>query len=285
MKKSILALYLVGLLTVFYQPVFSQTWTGATNNNWFNAANWNPAMVPAATDAVTIPGALSTYPLLTGNVTVGQLTMNNGSALHLGGFSFTDNGNTTILSATVDGGGSFSIVNASYVNIQSNTITAIISVTNYTGEFRFINNTVTGNVSLSNTTTQNTSGNYVDGNFITGNLNLTHNSVYEMDEGYSGSGGDHITGNATFTIGGSGLFYSSYSHGLQVDGNLTVNRTVAGDTYLFGVLSSVGGLHDLQTIRKTRLLQHNLKGVCGVCRCLQDLQRHRLHHMHHFACP
>ena len=241
MKKCLPALWMAGLLMFFSYNAAAQTWTGATNSNWFNAANWNPMAVPTATDAVTIPGSLTTYPTLTGNVTVGQLTMNGGSALHLAGFSFTDNGNATIQSAVVDGGSAFNIITPYNTDIRSNTITATIRIIDYTSNFYFLNNTVTGNVTLSDTTTQNTSTNFIDGNLITGNLSLTHNSIYEMDEGYSGATNDHITGNATFTIGGSGTFYGSYSHGLQVDGNLTINRTVAGDTYLFGTSGNIGG--------------------------------------------
>jgi hypothetical protein len=53
------------------------TWTGAANDQWSNAANWDTGVVPAAGDAVVI-GAAPNACVVGGNVTVASLTVNGG---------------------------------------------------------------------------------------------------------------------------------------------------------------------------------------------------------------
>lgn len=61
------------------------TWTGAVSTDWNTAGNWNPARLPTATDSVVIPNNVTTWPTLTGHVTVGamfedgRLTINGGT--------------------------------------------------------------------------------------------------------------------------------------------------------------------------------------------------------------
>ena len=235
--------FTAGLLLLATGAIHAQTWTGATGSDWFTAANWNPTTVPGAASAVTIPGALSTYPLLTGNVTIAGLTMSSGSALHLAGHTFTDNGSVSLTTATVDGGGAFNVAGAGSVYISGSTLTTAASVTDYTNVSNILNNTFTGNTVISDAASQGTSNNYIDGNLFTGNLTVTHASnTDQMAEGYAGNTGDHVTGNATFNLTGAGPFYAANSHSIQVDGNLTVNRTVAGYTNLYNTAGgSIGG--------------------------------------------
>ncbi len=75
----------------------SKTWVGGAQGDptdWNEASNWDPAGVPAAEDAATIPGALPFYPILAttaGSVrdvainSGGSLTINPGANLTLSG--------------------------------------------------------------------------------------------------------------------------------------------------------------------------------------------------------
>ena len=264
MKKLFTLLLLQGLC--LYAANAQSTWTGATSNDWFTASNWSPSGVPSASTAVTIPASLTTYPTLTGNVTVGTLTMSN-STLHLGGYTFNSGGGVSISSATVDGGGAFSVSGAGAIYIVSSTFTTALSVTGYTSSCQFFNNAITGNTVIADASTQNSGTNYIDGNLITGNFTLTHASATDdMLEGYGGATGNHVTGNAIINLTGGGAFYSSYSHGLLVDGNLTVNRTVGGTTGIFRVAASagVGGNFTFTTVGGNTEINPSNGGVVAI---------------------
>jgi len=222
----------------------AQTWTGASSNDWFTAGNWSPATVPTSSSSVTIPGSLATpYPTLTGPATVASFTMASGSVIHLGGNFLTDNGSISMTSATIDGAGTLNVVSPANVSITGSTLIATTTISNFTGSSSILNNSFTGSTTISDATAQNTGANYIDGNLFTGNLTVTHNSATDqMLEGYNGATNDHVTGNATFTINGAGTFYSSYSHSLVVDGNLSINRTISGQTFVYNTAGgSVGG--------------------------------------------
>lgn len=49
--------------TVYFRDVSSTTWTGATDNDWHTASNWNNGIPGSATDVV-IPAGLTNYPTL-----------------------------------------------------------------------------------------------------------------------------------------------------------------------------------------------------------------------------
>ncbi len=232
----------------------AQTWTGAVGNDWFTAGNWSPATVPGSSSTAIIPGSLATYPTLSGNVTVANLTMSSGSALHLAGFTFTDNGPVSLTSAAVDGGGAFTVSGASSVVVTSSTLTTALSITGYTGGANIFDNTITGATTISDAASQANDVNWIDGNLINGSLNLTHASATnEMEDGYGSpaGNGNHITGNMVITISGAGQFQAAYSHMLTVDGNLTVNRTSsAGNTFLAGQGTAgivVGGMFSVSS--------------------------------------
>jgi|GEM_PF-3207306 len=82
MRKSIVFLLLQVLLGL--QILNAQTWTGALNSSWNNAANWSPATVPGPVSQVVINlSAIPHQPILAGNVHIagldlyaGQLDMN-----------------------------------------------------------------------------------------------------------------------------------------------------------------------------------------------------------------
>lgn len=245
----------------------AQTWTGATSSDWFTPANWTPATVPGSTSFVTIPGALSTYPVLTGNVTIGRLTMNAGSALNLAGNTLTDNGNIAMNTAVISGSGTFNVLGSASVSILASSIAATTNITGYTSACNFLNNTITGNTTIADDPTQNSSANNISGNTINGNFVLTHASAQIMYEGYAGNAANHITGNATYNLTGSGTFYSAYSYPLQVDGNFTVNRTAAGSTALFysgSTVNAVGGNFTYNSVGGDTYLNDNNAAVVQI---------------------
>ena len=104
------------------------TWTGAVDNDWDTAGNWDTNSVPGASDDVVIPSWLSNYPTANSSVTVNSVTMNSGSSL-IANATFSGNvtynrtvnfvsGNTNgwyLMSAPVSG----QVYNDSYVSANS----------------------------------------------------------------------------------------------------------------------------------------------------------------------
>ena len=69
-------------------------WTGATDNNWDTATNWNKSVLPSSAADVTIPGSLSNYPTATNAVTINSLNVASGASI------IANNTFTTTTSAT-----------------------------------------------------------------------------------------------------------------------------------------------------------------------------------------
>ena len=75
-------------ITTIPCPDFS-TWNGSVSEDWFNEANWTPAVLPCETTSVTIPGGCPNYPTLayppTASVaclvTIANLTILDGGSL------------------------------------------------------------------------------------------------------------------------------------------------------------------------------------------------------------
>ncbi|MHC1774631.1 MAG: T9SS type A sorting domain-containing protein [Lentimicrobium sp.] len=69
-------------------PDFS-TWNGSVSEDWFNAANWTPELLPCETTSVTIPAGCPNYPTIASPpttsvacfVTIAALTINDGGSL------------------------------------------------------------------------------------------------------------------------------------------------------------------------------------------------------------
>ncbi|REJ80174.1 MAG: T9SS C-terminal target domain-containing protein [Bacteroidetes bacterium] len=68
------------------------SWNGSVDNNWNNASNWSPAVIPGPGSLVTI-GMSPRDPQLSDHVTVTDLILNNGAKLRLNDYSITLNGN------------------------------------------------------------------------------------------------------------------------------------------------------------------------------------------------
>ncbi|AUC15753.1 hypothetical protein BTO06_11595 [Tenacibaculum sp. SZ-18] len=56
------------------------TWTGNSDNNWNNTANWDNNIVPHSDGNVIIPNGLTNYPTATSVITVNSITMNDGAS-------------------------------------------------------------------------------------------------------------------------------------------------------------------------------------------------------------
>ncbi len=81
-------LQLTLLLALMISPVFAQkNWVG-TSTNWNATANWSPAGVPNATDQIFV-GTCTTCPVLTANLSVSNLTVQDGGKLTIGTYTLT----------------------------------------------------------------------------------------------------------------------------------------------------------------------------------------------------
>ena len=185
-----------------------QIWYGTVSTSWNNPTNWTPSWqipgniqsVPAAGASITIPSGDSFYPVVTNNVTLGALAMNQGSG------SFTVSGGTlTVGSGGINaaGGSTFTIGSgANLVSTGTFTENGVLTV----------NGTVTGslvvyssaNITVGTNGTLNTSSGGLNVNGGGGNLN-----VY----GTVNDAGNDISLNATITVTG----------GTLTAGNITLN--------------------------------------------------------------
>ena len=68
----------------------TNTWLGV-NTNWFATVNWCPAVVPGSASDITIPGALSNYPIISsGTAQVRNITIAAGASLTINGTGIID---------------------------------------------------------------------------------------------------------------------------------------------------------------------------------------------------
>jgi hypothetical protein len=199
-------IYLCTLLMMIAAAATAQTWTGASGTNWNNASNWNPMTVPGSNDIAVIPVSAGNYPVLTNNITVRSINMQAGSQIDVNGFSITivSNDFAYFTGATINNS------NAA-TDIVLNITTASLGFTTY-----FKNNTVNDAIIF------NLSGfdTFLDGD--TGPAN-------------------QFNGDVTYNIAGSLVVNISHVIPSQFNGNLTVNRTVKGETHLFNGGANITG--------------------------------------------
>lgn len=93
--NKIFALAAVAFFAISTISAATKTWTGATSTNWSTASNWSSSGVPGSGDDVIIPSNLTTYPVLTANVSIRNFTMNGGTTA-TSGFNFTVSNNLII---------------------------------------------------------------------------------------------------------------------------------------------------------------------------------------------
>lgn len=76
-----------------YTLHFKNTWTGATNTDWFTISNWSCGTIPDQYTDVVVPSGLTNYPVLTANAAVKSIRLqaavsfniNNGANLDIKG--------------------------------------------------------------------------------------------------------------------------------------------------------------------------------------------------------
>ncbi|RSC96112.1 T9SS type A sorting domain-containing protein [Tenacibaculum singaporense] len=75
-----LTLNSVGSTTAVLVGSQNFTWTGATDNDWNTASNWDLNSVPSTSADIVIPSGLTNYPTASSAVTFNSLTINNGAS-------------------------------------------------------------------------------------------------------------------------------------------------------------------------------------------------------------
>lgn len=192
-----------------------RVWIGgdvSAPDDWDTAANWLPAGVPAATDAVLVP--LATYsPVLAQNTTVAALTVATSGFIDENGFTLTVNGD-----AVGDG-------------TISNGLTIIAAPASLSGYFE--NLQIDADVTLSGLT-------YAFGNFdVRAPLTVGANSAYAaLDLIVQGNGVITLDQpSSQLLVDGNATFDGSSSTGLLTDGlaafygDFTVLSTNSADAY------------------------------------------------------
>ena len=182
----------------------TNTWTGTTSTDWFDATNWTSG-VPGSTGAATIPAGVTNMPSLTveaKDATVGSLTFGAGTSLKTGANNLIVGTNVSFdgVGAAIDGN---LLINTS----NSTSITGTGTVTNL----------VVDGASGGNLTIVTGAGNKVS---VTGELDIKHRGVINTN------------GNLTLssTSVGSAIFnYADYNDAGTLNGNVTVQTYIPQD--------------------------------------------------------
>ncbi len=174
------------------------TWTGATSTSWTVAGNWNPAVVPVATDSVIIPSG-GNQPTVSTTVTVKHLYVSTGATI--------TNTGAIIVGGNIDGGTTISggSVNLNGTGTLKGTINSSVTLSGGT-------HTVTGPLNLGGALT-----------VSQGTLVLNGNTVVSTSFETIGSGTLTMTNGAdVFTVTGDVIFDGGPTTGLLTNGVLTV---------------------------------------------------------------
>ena len=203
MKNS----YLFFLLLFSGNILCAQTWTGSLNTDWNTPANWSTGNVPLSTGNVTVPGELANEPVLSGPVTINSVTMQSGSRLDVNGYNLTLNG--------ISAG---SNITGAILNNSNAATDIVITLNTGTGGFQsfFRSNTVNDHLVFN----------------ITGSNNFFEGDVAPANQ---------YNANVIFNIAGTLSSYISHSSTSVFNGNLTINRTVAGSTVAFNSGAVING--------------------------------------------
>ncbi|MDO8675227.1 MAG: filamentous hemagglutinin N-terminal domain-containing protein [Candidatus Omnitrophota bacterium] len=104
------------------------TWTGAVSTDWDNPSNWDTGSVPTSATDVVIPDT-ATKPTLSSNVSVGNLTINSGTTLSMGGKTLTVAGNLTANSSGTIQGTNATLTVSGYIGTTARPINIDITGT------------------------------------------------------------------------------------------------------------------------------------------------------------
>ncbi len=182
-----------------------KVWTGAVDSSWHEAGNWNPSGVPTSGQTVSLRGNTTPYPVITSNVTVRSVTINQYYSNPGDELAIRNNATLTITDDfTLNGAGVLNIVNGHLEmtatrngqnNLNLNSAQSVVNITNGSfnvgtasedidaeiiGTFNLGNGdfTVFGDFDVSNSDTFNAE----DGTVIV-NGNSTVNGTYNGDDG------------------------------------------------------------------------------------------------------
>jgi hypothetical protein len=183
------------------------TWKGTVSSDWYTAANWSPGTVPAAGAHVNINNSSGpNFPVLTGSVTISNLSINTGS-IDLNGNTITVTSSANISGCTLSNG---KITASSFSELKNSTLNSIDL--EKTGNN---NNSISGN------------------NIFNGPVNITQNG-----NGYwvfSQSNGDTYNGPVTITNNsGNGIFYLAHNGTSNFAKDVTLNSSSTGGIQLGG---------------------------------------------------
>lgn len=110
--KNFSSLLLVFVLASVSTNAQDKVWTGAVDSSWHVAGNWNPSGVPSASQTVSLRGNTTPYPVITSNVTVRSVTINQYYSNPGDKLTIRNNATLTITDDfTMNGAGSLNIVN------------------------------------------------------------------------------------------------------------------------------------------------------------------------------
>jgi hypothetical protein len=115
-----ISVVIMAILASNYTANAQKNWVGGASgnpNNWNTAANWNPAGIPGTSDAVTIPGSATYYPIVSTAAvnSVRMITVNSGATL-----TITAGGSvaTTVGPASVSVNGTLSMSGGTLIAYQ-----------------------------------------------------------------------------------------------------------------------------------------------------------------------
>lgn len=163
--------------------------------------------MPLTTGNVIIPGALANYPAFSGVVIINSINMQSGSRLDANGYSLTLNG----VAATTN----FTGATLNNSNVESNIV--INLSTGNSGFLSYFRSNIVNDDLVFN---------------ITGNNNFFEGDMVPANQ---------YNGNVSFNIAGSLGCFISQATASVFNGNLIINRTTAGNTYLFNGGGAVNG--------------------------------------------
>ena len=210
-------------------------------NNGFTALNGNLSYTNNAGGASYINNSAVACPVIGGTVNI--TATGGGNPL----FEMNYIRNTT-------GGGSVSVQNSGATTFYKDTLVVnSFDVNGFTGGGTddFHQNSITGTISISDNAA-NTGSIYLRKNTFTGNTTIGCNSAAPLFEAFSTAGNNTYNGNTAFNLAGTAIINICYSLPSAFNGDLTINRTVAGATYIvsqgftaltgsFGYTNNAGG--------------------------------------------
>ena len=228
-KLSSTFLLVVFCLIASSASAATNTWTGATSNDWNTATNWSLGVAPGALDGVVIP-SVTNYPVIGTTVTIAALVCNAGTLTILQGATLNViTGPAGVPSITINTGGS--IINSGQIFVTASAGGVAISMSDNFTNNGSINgtgpiNVLTANAILTNSgqfnfsgsainnagTINNTGCGYMRFNNLINTGIVTNRASMRIE-----TATNPIAGGGTFTNSG---FVSSPSYVISVSSNL-----------------------------------------------------------------